>query len=155
MVGVSIQEATQALGVAQDTVRRRIRRGELQAHQESTPQGFRWVVELGEEEVRAGPMPPHGRGIGDVQIGEAQGLRELVDTLKAQVKAQGEQLEARCREVEELHVLLQEDRNPVADVGRLGNRQPALRGLEAGDLRDFLLPAAEENPWWRRLWPGR
>ena len=46
MAGVSIQEAARALGVAQDTIRRRIRRGELQAHQEPTPQGFRWVVVL-------------------------------------------------------------------------------------------------------------
>ena len=52
MAGVSIQEAARALGVAQDTVKRRIRRGKLQAHQEPTPQGFRWAVEL-EKEAQA------------------------------------------------------------------------------------------------------
>ena len=147
MNGVSIQEAAQGLGMAQGTVRRRICRGELRA-----PQGFRWVVAL-EEGPQSGPTPPHGHGIGDVQIGEAQGLRELADMLQAQVKAQREELEARCREVQELHVLLQRD--PAADVKRPRNRPSALRGLEQRGLRDLLLPAAEGYPWWRRLWPGR
>lgn len=152
MDGVSIQEAAQVLGVAQDTVRRRIRRGELQAHQEPMPQGFRWVVALAEES-QAGPTPLNGHGIDDGQIGEAQGLRELVDTLQAQVKAQVEELEARCREVQELHVLLQQDHDPAGDLTRPWNRQPALPALEAGELRRLLLPAGEGRPWWRRLWP--
>ena len=67
MAGVSGPEAAQSLAVAQSTVRRRIRRGELQAHQDITPQGFQWAVELEEE---------------------TQALWNLVDTLKAQVKSQ-------------------------------------------------------------------
>ena len=96
-----------------------------------------------------------GTPVGDGQIGEAPGLRELVDTLQAHVKAQGEELEAWRREVQALHVLLQQDHNPAADAKRPRYRQSALRGLEAGELRHLLLPAAEGRPWWRRLWPGR
>ena len=84
MATVTIQEAAQHLGVSQDTVRRRIRKEELQATQTPTPQGFRWVVEL-------------------------------------------EDLVARRREVQELHVLLQQKALPEA-VGR---------------------------SWWWRLWSGR
>ena len=57
MATVTIQEAAQRLGVSQDTVRRRIRKEELQARQTPTPQGFRWVVELEdlEEDAQAAP----------------------------------------------------------------------------------------------------
>ena len=122
MAGISIREAAQLQGVAQDTIRRRIRRGELKAHQEPTPQGFRWLVELEEEVAQA--EPTQMQGIDDAQAGEAQVLRELVATLRSQVQGQGEELEARRREVSELHILLQQK----------------------------ALPAPEGRPWWRRLW---
>ena len=125
MAGISIREAAQLQGVAQDTIRRRIRRGELKAHQEPTPQGFRWLVELEEEVAQAEPTPTQGQGIGDAQAGEAQVLRELVATLRSQVQGQGEELEARRREVSELHILLQQK----------------------------ALMAPGGHPWWRRLWP--
>ena len=126
MAGISIREAARLQGVAQDTIRRRIRRGELNAYQEPTPQGFRWLVELEEEVAQAEPTPTQGQGIGDAQAGEAQVLRELVATLRSQVQGQGEELEARRREVSELHILLQQK----------------------------ALPAPGGHPWWRRLWPS-
>ena len=126
MAGISIREAAQLQGVSQDTIRRRIRRGELKAHQEPTPQGFRWLVELEEEVAQAEPRPTLGQGIGDAQAGEAQVLRELVATLRSQVQGQGEELEARRREVSELHILLQQK----------------------------ALMAPGGHPWWRRLWPS-
>ena len=124
MTGISIREAAQLQGVSQDTIRRRIRRGELKAHQEPTPQGFRWLVELEEEVAQAEPTQTQELGIGDAQAGEAQVLRELVATLRSQVQGQGEELQARRREVSELHILLQQK----------------------------ALPAPEGRPWWRRLW---
>ena len=126
MAGISIRVAAQLQGVAQDTIRRRIRRGELKANQEPTPQGFRWLVELELEATQAEPTPGPGQGIGDAQSGEAQVLRELVATLRSQVQGQGQELEARRREVSELHILLQQK----------------------------ALPAPGGRPWWRRLWPG-
>tara|TARA_Y100000310_G_scaffold165317_1_gene165060 strand:+ start:1639 stop:2061 length:423 start_codon:yes stop_codon:yes gene_type:complete len=132
MAGISIREAAQLQGVAPDTIRRRIRRGELRAHQEPTPQGFRWLVELEKEAAQAEPTQTHGHGIGngigdgigDAQAGEAQVLRELVATLRSHIQGQGEELEARRREVSELHILLQQK----------------------------ALPAPGGHPWWRRLW---
>jgi len=108
---VSIAEAARRLGVSTDTVRRRIGKGELLAHREPTPQGYRWEVELDENQ----PLNIHGSN-----------LEVLVTTLQAQVQAQGEELDARRREVQELHVLLQ-------------NAQTALA-------------APERRPWWRRWW---
>ena len=124
MAGISIREAAQLQGVSQDTIRRRIRRGELKAHQEPTPQGFRWLVELELEVAQAEPTQTQGQGIGDAHAGEGQVLRELVETLRSQVQGQGEELEARRREVSELHILLQQK----------------------------ALPAPGGHPWWRLLW---
>jgi excisionase family DNA binding protein len=139
MAVVSIQEAARRLGGSQDTIRRRIRRGALQAHQVPTPQGFRWAVELPDppEADQAEPMPPQGQDVGAAQEvedsrrvgGEAQALRELVDTLQSQVEGQREELEARRREVQELHVLLQQH------------------------VQQRALPPPGVPSWWRRLWP--
>jgi hypothetical protein len=59
--------------------------------------------------------------------GEVAALRELNAQLKAQVETQGMELEARRREVQELHVLLQQFQ--------------------------MALPAARDNrSWWHKLW---
>ena len=116
MAAVTIQEAAQHLGVSQDTVRRRIRKDELQARQTPTPQGFRWLVEL-EEDAPAAPTPTHRPDIGGAQVEDGQDLRELVTILYSQLQLREEELMARRREVQELHVLLQQKALPEA-VGR-------------------------------------
>jgi len=89
---VSVGEAARHLGVSVDTIRRRIGKKELTAHQEPTAQGYRWEVEL---ELTDQPLNGHD---GNVEA--------LVSTLQAQVQAQAEELDARRREVSELHQLL-------------------------------------------------
>jgi len=90
---VSIGEAARRLGVSTDTIRRRIGKGELLAHREPTPQGYRWEIELGPNDQ---PLNSH------------EGNNEaLVTALQAQVRAQAEELDARRVEVQQLHILLQ------------------------------------------------
>jgi len=108
---VSVGEAARRLGVSTDTIRRRIGKGELLAHREPTPQGFRWEIELGPDDQ---PLNSHEGNTG-----------ALVTILQAQVQAQAEELDARRREVQELHVLLQ--------------------------TAQAALGAPERRPWWR-LW---
>ena len=91
MALVSIKEAAQRLEVVEATVRRRIRNGELGAHQVPRPQGFIWMVDLPDEEV----------GGAEHSTEDWAGLRELVDTLK-------EELARRNTQMEQLHVLLQQ-----------------------------------------------
>ena len=113
MQTVSIAEAARLLDVSPDTVRRRLRRGTLTAHKETTAQGFNWLVDLPDE------LPQDD---GDESDGEVKALRELVKTLQ-------DDIEARRREVQELHILLQQS--------------------------FALLPAHKEQPWWRRLLPWK
>jgi len=95
METVPIGEAAVRLGVSPDTIRRRLSRGTLTGHQEPTAQGFRWKVELPES-----GQETNGHHDWDT-------LENLVMTLQAQIQTQADELEARRREVSELHVLLQ------------------------------------------------
>jgi hypothetical protein len=124
MERVSISEAAIRLGVTQDTIRRRIRKGELAASQEPRPQGYVWFVDVPEEELSSEdpPHPDFKEENSDVQL-----LREMMELLREELKTKDRQLEAREREVQELHVLLQQFQ--------------------------MALPAAGNNhSWWDKLW---
>jgi len=109
---VSIAEAAQRLGVSKDTIRRRIKDRTLKAHQKERGKSWIWQIDL--------PETAASFDEADSLFGkrsEISTLRELADTLKLQ-------LEARTREVQELHLLL---------------GQKALEAPHRG--------------WLRRLWP--
>ncbi len=112
----TIPEAARRLGVSEHTVRRRVRSGELAGKQVATPQGFTWLVDIPDDL----PEP-------EISSGEVQALRELVANLQDRINAQGKELEAKNKQIEQLHVLLQQ--------------------------AQAALPAPRDNrPWWQRLW---
>ena len=124
---VGIAEAARKLNVSEHTVRRWLRSGQLSGDQMATPQGYTWMVELPEdgpgvdsiERVEYGEKAEYG----DSKTIEV--FEELVSTLKVQVTSQGEELEAKNRQIGELHVLLQQ----------------AQAALPA--------PREEQHTWWR------
>ncbi len=130
------KEAAWRLGVSEDTIERRLRQGKLNGQQEPTPQGFRWLIELPEEkDLRNDSASDPLETPVDAPPNEVLSLRELVATLQMQVTTQQEQLtakdhqfEAREREIQELHVLLQQAQE---QLGRM-------------------LPAPRQRRWW---WP--
>ena len=116
MALVSVAEASQRLGLTQDTVKRRLRKGELQGERHPRPQGYVWVVELAEETIdddSTTSTQGDDRVRQGVSNGEVRRLEEMVSMLQGQVTAQQEQLEGRGREVQELHVLLQRAQEQV------------------------------------------
>ncbi len=116
---VSVNEAARLLGVSRDTIMRRIRATELEAHQEPRPQGHVWRVVIPDEAISEG----HDSDV----MGELQTLREMVSMLQAQVEADREELASKNKQIEQLHVLLQQ--------------------------AQAALPAPRENrSWWQRLW---
>src|ERR671914_1083019 len=118
-------EAATHLRVSPDTIRRRIRNGELHARREPTPQGYVWRVELPEEE------PTEEAAL---EATNSTAWRELVDVLKdevallhEQLAAHQEELGSKNKQIEQLHVLLQQAQSA--------------------------LPAPRDNrSWWRRVW---
>jgi len=104
---VSIAKAAQRLEVSKDTIRRRIKDGSLTAHRKERGKSWIWLVET----------PNNATHTNDTNHQTTQALQQLVDTLKTQ-------LEARTREIHELHLML---------------GQKAL--------------AAPQQGWLRKIWP--
>jgi hypothetical protein len=134
MALVTLAEAAHHLGVSVDTVRRRLQKGELKGQQQARPQGFTWLIDIPEETE---PSSSIAGSQADAEVNsevslaacqaEISRLESMVAMLQDRVNAQQEELEARRREVQELHVLLQ-------------HAQAAL-------------PAPRDHrPWWQRVW---
>jgi len=114
---VTIQEAANTLGIAESTVRRRIRNGELEGQQMPTPQGYTWLVDLPEDLATEKES--------EQRLASESGLmRELVDSLRSNVEGLENQLGTKDRQIEQLHVLLQQ-------------------------VQAALPPPREVRPWWR------
>ena len=120
------------IGITPEAVRKRIARGSLEA----TKQDGRWYVAMdgqdghGPASTTANQKPdaPHWQEREQDASGQRQDDKDrLIDVLQGQVRSQGDELDARRREVQELHVLLQQAALP-----------------SAGDRR----------PWWRRVLAG-
>lgn len=167
--GVSVQAAAAALGITERTVRRRIKRGDLQAYKVDGLHGDSWRVLLGEPDVstvdRAGvDSPVHGgqsRPDSPVHGPQPAAIGALIDTI------------AHLRED---HRAEREDHR--AEVARLERANEALaqaaehwqaRFLEEHDRVLRLLPAPADEPEapparrslgqrfdaWTRRWRGR
>ncbi len=102
-----LTEVATAYGVSVDTIRRRMKRGELQARRQQTPQGFKWLVLMPEtielaslELPRDAPGSPQtgGTTASGVQV-VARDREELVETLR-------QELALRNREIARLHEVL-------------------------------------------------
>jgi hypothetical protein len=146
-------EAAQRLGVSIDTIRRRLRRGELKGRHQLTPQGFIWLIEV-PEPVGANTDAEHGAGKAPLHLASApagssavranapgnaapaandlQALRELVEVLRHKIEAKDRQLDSQNRQIEQLHVLLQQAQSSPLLPGQLSSWDPGITGLTAG-----------------------
>jgi hypothetical protein len=133
-----MEEAARRLGVSVATIRRRLHSGELQGSQEPTSQGFKWLVEVSELATAGTASKSNSqtdsKGVSDSVSDLGGGMSSVstangeVGALKETIAILREELEARRREVQELHVLLQ-------------HAQAALSA-----------PKEDHLSWWQRLW---
>jgi hypothetical protein len=155
--GVSIAEAARRLGVSADTVRRRLHSGTLPGHKEATPQGYVWRVDLPGAHVP--PTQPPMQQEGDTIT------RALVDMLRTQLAEKDRQLAERAREVEQLHVLLQNTQRlipaaapetPQGAARPAEDKSPAERAIASLRGAQRVSRASETRPpWWMRLLRGK
>ncbi len=116
---VPIKEAAERLGVSADTVKRRMKAGELVGHQKPTAQGFIWLVEVpagSEEEEEQDREPPAGAllelailrerlaGLERLLEERAERMEELEESLAAEREAASSEREASAQ----LRILLQQ-----------------------------------------------
>ena len=126
MKEVPIIDAAKILNISMDTVRRRISKGELKARKVPSPHGETYLVEVPEE---PGPVSevPEDKEDNPVAI---EAMRKTISILETE-------LEARRREVQELHVLLQQ----------------AQKQLPPGNTESSTEKAPVKVSGWRRLIP--
>jgi hypothetical protein len=118
MPKLTIKEAAKRLRVSELTIRRRLAKGLISGVQEPTPQGYVWMVELSDDEAEG------DQGITQEIISR---MDDTIAILSEQVKVQQEELAAKNKQIEQLHVLLQQFQ--------------------------IALPAAGDNrSWWYKLW---
>ena len=147
---VPIREAAAALGVSADTIKRRIKAGDLPARKDPRPQGFVWLVQMESARVPAAvaaihavvPAPVHAPAP-EADAALAVALAQ-VDELRAQVKILSDELDARRREVHDLLALLQRSAAPQQHEGSAGVPAPVVAPVPP-------MHARVRPPWWRRF----
>ena len=105
MTTVGIPEASRMLGISQDTVRKRIKTGEIPAEKVKAAGGYKWMVVVPEaaDDVDDGLRNDHH------QDGPPDGGTDsnaLVMEMKARIASLEEQLATRTREISELHQII-------------------------------------------------
>lgn len=112
----TVAEVAAAYGVSPDTIRRRMRKGDLQARRETIPSGYRWLL----------PMPAPGETL----PGHEQAVSPALDsTTAAMLDTLQRELQARSDEIARLHTLL----------------EVQARALEAAMQRPALPPSPESE----------
>jgi transposase len=169
---VTLQEAAARLGVGITTARRWVRNGRLKAIQEETPQGHIWRVLLPAAAAEAAPRAPAAAESTDSttdtgairELGRLEDhvtdLRLTVADLREQLARKDEELVARRREVQELHVLLGRAQLPKpVEVAATPDSESDSDGTPQGTPQsDSDRTTAESGvdfgpgrPWWKRL----
>ena len=157
---VPIREAALRLGVSPDTVRRRMKAGEMAAEKRPTPQGGQWFVEMPGDAPSLEAAAVEALGGDDVELvrlrAQAEGLEALVAELRSERDAWREQAARSDDAAGQLRVLLQQAQAFAqalpATTGRLDEEggQPAASQGQAPprDGREI-----QRRPWWKR-WGG-
>ena len=117
------------LGISPQTVKRRLKRGELRGEQHATPQGFAWLIEVPDHYgavdtpngIPTGTPSSSSDTLDDIPHGipsSDSSMQGLVTALQAQVEAQQTQLETKDKQIEQLHILLQQAALPAPKESR-------------------------------------
>jgi hypothetical protein len=125
---VALPEAAQRLGVSVDTVKRRLRRGELRGQHVPRPQGYTWLIELPDSQMGSmADCTASSTAELDSATIEVLNLREMLAMCQSQIATQKEELLSKNKQIEQLHILLQQ--------------------------AQAALPAPKDDrPWWQRVW---
>jgi len=99
----TVAEAAQVFEVSVDTIRRRMKRDELDARREQTPQGFRWLIRLPDEESPASPQNAPRSPQTAETIDHGAIVMYGPDPRDTLIEALQRELELRNREVTRLH----------------------------------------------------
>lgn len=167
---VTISEAAERLGVSPDTIRRRLRAGELAAEKVKTAQGLAWRVELPPDAL---PAPPDVIAVVDAAADAVElarlrervaGLERLAEELQSERDAWREQAVRDGDAARELRILLRqaqalsqalpanvEPANGSGDAKTPDAPQTRQEAPAAG-VSSFAAAAAEPRSWLAAVW---
>jgi excisionase family DNA binding protein len=157
---LGIMEAAIRLGVSTDTIRRRVRKGELPAIRDNHGQ---WRLDLPDDAAPGVPMQPGGSGpvsatLPSVHIAMQDAYAAVAGALRLQVADLQTRLDqAEAREAEVRGLAERQGRELTAAVARASIAEGAARGareaaaVEVRVVRELLAEA--RRPAWRR-WLG-
>lgn len=155
---VSIKEAAERLGVSADTIRRRLKSGDLSGEREKTPQGFVWRVELPQDgtgepvsaEVSTGASA--GDDIERARLRERiAGLERLAAELQSERDAWREQAQRDGEAARELRVLLRNEQMRALPVETARQDAPGATEAPPHDAQIIEREPSRERTRWR-LW---
>lgn len=138
-----LTEVAAAYGVSVDTIRRRLRRGEIDARKETTPQGFRWVAAM----PAKASTPGERAVVAGHEASAAQG--ELIATLQRELELRNQEI-ARLHEVVERQALALE-RQAAALPQLPATSSAAPQGVESVAESAQDAPATPSESFWQRL----
>jgi excisionase family DNA binding protein len=147
---LSIKDAAERLGVSVDTIRRRMKKGELVGEKEPTPQGYEWRIVLPVDESSATEPPEElvaSPSLAGVAI-ELELLRERLDELKAERDAWREQAQRSSEAERELRILLRQSQELALPAK--ATRQGAPGAPE--EMSPISEGAQSATGWLARLW---
>ncbi len=160
---VTIKQAAAYLNVSEITVRRRIKKGDLLAVKEETPQGFVWMIELAE--VAEHDHPPD---LVDHVVSTHATDQRLIAELENQIAWLKSELDDRKREhdrdradwrdeLQRLPTLMAQQGQTLQALGagaapNVGENAPQTRQDAPGDEIAGDVADAAPVPWWRRWW---
>ncbi len=87
--------------MSESTLRRRLRSGQVNAHQVETPQGFKWWVDIDIDDTS-----DQVNGQVNAQVDDQVNIGPLEEKERT-IRLLAEQVEAQRQQIRELHVLLQ------------------------------------------------
>ncbi len=99
----TLAEVADAYGVSVDTIRRRMKRGELEARRQQTPQGFRWLAVMPELAPAGTAQQALGSPQTDATIDHGSMVVYGPDPRDTLIETLQRELELRNREVSRLH----------------------------------------------------
>lgn len=144
----TVAETAQVFGVSADTIRRRIKRGDLETRREQTPQGFRWLIRLPDEESPASPQ----NAPRSPQTAETIDHGAIVvygpDPRDTLIEALQRELELRNREVTRLHDVIGQQAHAIE---RATAALPATTRRDAPESTESPSPISEVSQSARRL----
>jgi hypothetical protein len=155
---VQLREAARRLGISADTVRRRMKAGQLVAEKRPTPQGGVWWITLPDDDPLS-PVPSTGdtSAASDIELvrlrAELDGAQALIDALRNDRDAWREQAVASREAEAQLRVLVQQAQSLAgalpATVGDAGTQ--AYVSPTPPTRRDQTTTKPAPRSWWQRL----